>query len=263
MNKIALLVIVLVTTLGMGLAASLGIFSATTSETSVAEEIETVSSEIAASDVGLTASEQSQAAMTESEENAAQERSREAERQVALELKLQEVRDSYLSFGQAFPQVVVHYSEGDNSAECAGEPACVLDDSGVEIVVDKTWALNADQKDMKSALARAHADIAFGTLWDSRQEALNEIENVISMCEIEEGRDASLVRSPTASADTDELLTFEAMRDVIVSVMVAEDAALAVYPQDRHTQNQIEVATDIASGIHPTIVVPAADKACS
>jgi|GEM_PF-2558435 len=261
MNKTFLLVLALVMTFGMALAAGLGIFSASNgSDPTIAQDKESdaTTSKLVEQELAVSESSRSETDAPMRDQQAAQK-----QRELTEDLKLQEVRDSYLEFPQAFESVVVNYTDG---AECAQEMACAPSRLKNEILVNKHWALGASYQDIEYALARAHAELAIARAWPTQGAAQRDLAHVIPACKVTEG-ERQLAATGNAPAHTElqarvAFSSVEAMKDVIVHVMTGRDAPAAVYPKKMHTQKQELVAQEIASGKSPEIVVQVSDEMC-
>ena len=256
--------LVVLTVFGMGIAASLGIFSASSHESTIAQEIEEVSASALPSDEGTSelASSAKLASGSESGsmiDDGAVADSVDQGDAIVSDLKLQEVRDSYLRFSQAFPGVVVHYT---NDGSCVSKPACVNAANPEEILINKSWAQTAEPTEIELALAGAHADLAIKTIWKSTQAAQSELAEVIPVCEIKKDQQLLVEDGKSVVTVPENEASVDAMRDVIVSVMTNPDVQLAVYPKEFHTDVQVEAAEQIASGLAPSVVVPVSSPSC-
>lgn len=266
MNKALMLVIAIVMTCGMALAAGLGIFSASSSDiVAVQEDTSSDATTSKLVELELEVSDSAtQAAQSEAESQESEARQRQRHLELTEDLKLQEVRDTYLAFPAAFDSVIVNYSD---EALCEEQNTCAVVESDGEISVDRAWVVDASYQDIEYALARAHAELAIRRSWPSKSAAQIDLEHVISSCEVGQGR--SLLNSVAAALGTspqDRTTSYgavEAMEDVIVYTMVGAEAPSRIYPSALYTKVQERIAEEIAFGKVPEIVVQVSDANCN
>lgn len=240
------------TGLGLIVAVGLGIFSATPNNGTVSEQlIEAAATE--SGDISL------------GENAKALESSKDA--QVVLgadaaafeELKLQEVRDAYLHFDEAFTGLTIHYA---GSNECGVNIACQSPTNEQEILVDKDWALHAQPQDVSLELAQVHTDIAYHRIWQSDAAAeifLNQIVPACAVLERSPLRDAAGVLPEGLNSSNASML---GMRDVVVAQLLDGNLAATVYPLELHSPVQVEAAKSISVAQLPEVVVSVSDPIC-
>lgn len=259
-------IIVLVTVLGMGIAASIGMFSASSTELSIADEIQEVAGNESVTSTledsvgaAATASKLKDAAASTQSYPSASPHAELTESEIASDLKLQEIRDTYLRFTQALPGVSVFYAA---NGECGAQTACISVDDPNQILVRKAWAQEAPVEEVQLALAQAHTDIAVRRIWGSNTRAQRDLQDVIPACEVRQNY-ALLEAAEVPHKELDATdPSVQAMKDVVVSVMVDQEVPLTVYPSRLHTATQVDAANYIAKGQLPTIVMPVSSPKC-
>lgn len=260
MNKLTIFGLVLISLVGMTLAAVLGMFQATSDEPVAAA---TMSVDALTEDsYALLPEEEAVLDGLAVEEQNLMEAHREANAtlgELEVSPKLQEIRDIYISFPQAFTDVVIQFQNGPH---CDGAPACVVGDS--EILVNKVWARSSTRAEQDLVLARQHAQIAIDRVWASATQASRDMEAIIPACTV--AKDSQIVaeatgaRAPLLAPAAD--LPLLALQDVIVSVMTGQKDDAAIFPLQFHSNQQIEIASEVATGHRPEIVVPVALPNC-
>ncbi len=259
-NRIAIFGLVLLVLLGMTVAASTGVFLATSSETIAGNVAE--AEELGGASLALLPEEEAELAdlgdgVAVGPEAKMLTRSAAEDEESAV--KLQEVRDAYISFPQAFPEVVVQYQNGP---QCDGKPACVVAED--EILINRVWAKSAPRVKLDVVLARQHATLAIDRAWTNLRVAKADMESVIPSCVVEQDSKMYAAATNTASPDLSgtDSLTLVALSDVIVSVMTDEKDAASIYPPQFHTPEQVKVAELVSVGERPEIVVPVSSAVC-
>lgn len=258
-NNILVLAIFVVTALSMALAAGLGIFSASSEEaTQSADLIEAAVDEASQTPTELAATSRSSVVEPVPSE---EELSEEQAAHVVSELKLQEVRDTYLQFGETIDGVSVHY---ESAQLCRTAVVCVDPQNADRILVNKVWAANAELQNIKVKLAQAHADLVIERVWHSTDSAQQFLNQILPACEILDDshlkQAAGIVLDPTITGANASVAGF---KDVIVAQLVPEYDDLLVYPRSLHTDVQITAAHQVARGEEPEVVIPVSALNCS
>lgn len=251
-NKVMLFATFALTGIGLVLAVGLGIFSATPQSGSVSDQL----LEAAVNESG---EETLEAQLEESEPAEVGRELLHSDPAVMEELKLQEVRDAYLHFDQAFPGLSIHYGLQN---QCGADVACPSPQNPNEILVDKEWALQAGGHDISVVLANVHTTIAFDRLWKNTTEAQVFLDDIVPSCEVmqrAELRNAAGVLPANVNSANASVL---AMRDVVLAQMLQGNAATAVYPTELHSAVQIEAAQDIATAHLPDVIIPVSEPIC-
>lgn len=253
-NKTLLVMTFVVTAVFLLLAALLGVFSASPQAGSTSDEQIT-----AAVEEALQNEAESTPQMSAEEQRArALNGTAESEAEITLsDLKLQEVRDTYLRFEQAIPGVSVHYSD---QGQCAGEQACVENSGSQQILVSQAWALKASPTDMAIVLANAHADLAIQTLWGSEQAADSELQAIIPACSVVQNE--AVLEAAGVNVPTQTNASVAAMKEIIVDEMVGTEAEDPIYPRAMRTEYQLTAADQIAHIKQPDVVVPVSSPSC-
>lgn len=256
MNRALLIMTFVVTALLLALSVGLGVFSASPQDASVSDQLIEAAGEeellektdtAPLSRVGDSTASASQSSETQTAED------------VLADLKLQEVRDTYLRFEQAIPGVTVHYAY---TQKCATDAVCFQVNGTDEILVQRDWALAATPEDMTYVLARAHADLAIKRIWGSDTAAATDLKMLIPACAVVEPQAVLDAAGIEAAAVQEAEAPVIAMKDIIVDQMVGSDSHSEVYPEERHTDAQIAAATQIAHAELPELVVPASAPSC-
>lgn len=260
MNKLAIFGLVILVLLGMTIAASTGVFLATNADPIAGESA--VAQQLDSTSLALLPEEEAELTDLEGDTEVAPESRMRAETGPADDesaVLLQGVRDAYISFPQAFPDVVVQYQNGP---QCDGEPACVVDQS--EILVNRVWAKSAPRENIDAVLARQHATLAINRAWGNRRAARADIESVLPSCMVEQ--DSKLYAEATQTEIPDlsstEYVSLAALSDVIINVMTGEKDAANIYPPQFHTPEQLKVAEMVSFGERPEIVIPVSMPTC-
>lgn len=260
MNKLAIMALVFVSLLGMTLAATLGMFQATGGAQEEMFELAPALEE------STTAESGSDIATASAYEPQLDKETRETEQDTAdpqaadeATQTLQEVRDVYISFPQAFLDVVIQFQDG---SQCKGDSACVL--SPNEIGINRTWAKTATREDVVLALARQHASLAIDRAWGNHTLANADLQNLIPTCVVKRDMEtyAQATNSETPQVDEGAELSVAALSDVIVQDMTGQSDPKAVYVSQFHTPEQIRVAQEVALGALPEIVVAVSSPKC-
>lgn len=253
-NKALLIMTFVVTAVFLAFAAFLGSFSASP-------------------EAGTTTDKQIDAAVEEALQNEAESTplaSEEEERARSLngeltssestlsDLKLQEVRDTYLRFEQAIPGVSVHYS---SSNQCSNQVACADAAEPDQIFVTQSWAMNATPTDMAYELANAHAELAINTIWGSEGAAVSELQAIIPTCSVLQNE--AVLEAAGVAVDASENASVAAMKEIIVDEMVGTETANAIYPRSMRTDYQLAAAAQIAAAHEPDVVVPVSSPSCN
>ena len=260
MNKLAIFGLVVLVLLGMTIAASTGVFLATSSDLTAGAP--TATEQLDSVSLALLPEEEAELADLEGDTKARPEARLMTEAEPVdgeSAVMLQEVRDAYISFPQAFPDVVVQYQNGP---QCAGEPACVVADN--EILVNRVWAKSAARENIDAVLARQHATLAIDRAWANRRAARVDMESVLPSCLVEQ--DSKLYAEATKTKIPDlsgtENVSLAALTDVIINVMTGEKDAANIYPPQFHTPEQLEVAELVSLGERPEVVIPVSIPTC-
>ena len=258
MNKLAILALVFISLLGITLAATLGMFQATgiSNEEMIelAPALEDSASLETAQEGSTSYLAQLDKPMRETEENTAIPHALDEATQT-----LQEVRDVYISFPQAFLDVVIQFQDG---AQCEGDSACVL--SPNEIAINRTWAKTATRDEVILALARQHATLAIDRVWGSQSAANLDLQNLIPTCVVERDMEiyAQATNNEVPEIDQRSALSVTALGDVIVQDMTGQVDPNAIYVSQFHTPEQIRVAQEVGMGELPEIVIPVSSPNC-
>jgi hypothetical protein len=273
-NRVRLFAIVAVTTVGLFAAVGLGVFSASPEPATVAELVLEAAAE---STEGLAeADDVSELAITTrelEEEDAAQEEksgaasfAKESARaaQRLAEIRLQEVRDTYLRFEQGFEGLSLHYASAN---ECEGAATCLNPSSSKanEILVDPDWARDASPEDLAYALAQAHAELAIQRIWPDRAEAAQELGMIVPACQVlDEQQMLEAAGVPVVQVSSFDA-PIEAMKDIITAQMVSMPDRFVIYPSRLHTDEQKQAAQQISHAHEPEVVLqvssaPACDQ---
>lgn len=258
MNRLTIFGLVLLSLFGMTLAAVLGMFQATSTEPT-AEDLAVEMDAQAEAYTQLPAEAEAQELLVKEQQLIATRATRERLAEETATQKLQEIRDAYISFPQAFSDVVIQFQTGP---QCDGAPACSIQDS--EILVDKQWAQSSSREEQDLVLAREHAHLAIDRVWHDRAQAKAELEAIIPTCTVEE--DAKLLAEATNQEapplPTEDEISLTALSDVIVTVMTGNKEEGHIYPSQFHTPQQIQVAEQVSVGERPEIVIPVSLPTC-
>lgn len=260
MNRLAIFGLVVLVLLGMTLAATTGVFLATSTDPIAGESATT--EVLDSTSLALLPEEEAELTDLENGSESVLEGRRMSEISPVDEetaVKLQEVRDAYISFPQAFPDVVVQYQNGP---QCDGEAACVVANN--EILVNRVWAKSASRENIDLVLARQHATLAIDRAWTNLRAAKADMAAVIPSCVVEQ--DSKLYAEATKTKRPDlsstENITLVALSDVIVNVMTGEKDAANIYPPQFHTPEQVKIAETVSVGERPEVVIPVSSPSC-
>lgn len=254
-NHYVVLAIVAFTLTGMGLAAVLGVFQATSSQTYAADEADTVMMESTEprDEQPSEESELGPAPLARSDSEA----QADATEAPDVDPALQEVRDTYLSMTYSFADVLIRYDADDT---CQTGPACANPDERL-ILIDEQWAHNADSDQRAITLARAHADLAVRTIWSDNRTAQEALSVLVTACDSDAFiRDENRTFSHGDPSVPTPSVT--AMKEAVVSLMVKPKDPDTAPDAGSFTSEQIIVAEEIAQGRTPDIVVPVESQHC-
>ncbi len=262
-NRVRLFAIVAVTTVGLFAAVGLGVFSASPEPATVAEQVLEAAAESTegldevdeSADLAIT-SHESDEEETKSEKSLAANLAKESVRaaQRMAEIRLQEVRDTYLRFEQGFEGLSLHYASAN---ECAGVAACPnpIPTKANEILVDPEWAREATPEDLAYALAQAHAELAIRKIWPDRVEASHELGMIVPACQVLDEQQILEAAGVSVTQISSFEAPIEAMKDIIAAQMVSSSDRFVVYPSRLHTDEQKQAAQQISQAHEPEVVL--------